>query len=138
MYDIEHLSSEIINEAIGMKVTDLHFIPQEDHCLITYRLHGHIKQWKTIKPRLADRLISHFKYRSDMDIGERRKPKSSSMVHKVQDSAYALRLSTLPTNNNESLAIRILPCFSTQTLSSLAVLQDHTKILYEITALSQG
>jgi competence protein ComGA len=138
MYEIEHFSRQLLDEAITMRVTDLHFIPHDQYCLLMYRLNGQMEQWKKLKPKLAERLVSHFKYRSGMDIGERRKPQSSSMLHISQNSHFALRLSTLPTKTNESLAIRILPHFSSQSISSLTILQSHSKVLHEMCSLSQG
>lgn len=44
-----------------------------------------------------------------MDIGEIRKPQDGSITHKLGPNNYALRLSTLPVNQMESLAVRILP-----------------------------
>ncbi|WP_227936865.1 competence type IV pilus ATPase ComGA [Alkalihalobacillus deserti] len=138
MYDIELYSQQLINEAVQMKATDLHFIPDDSQWLLTYRVSGQMEPWKKLNPRLAERLISHFKYRSGMDIGERRKPQSSSMMHVKQDATFALRLSTLPTKSNESLAIRILPYFSSQTLSSLSILHSNAKILQDVTSMTQG
>src|SRR5690625_7514983 len=44
-----------------------------------------------------------------MDIGEIRKPQNGTITHHTDTGQYALRLSTLPVNHVESLAIRILP-----------------------------
>jgi len=57
----------------------------------------------------CDRLISHFKFTASMDIGERRRPQSGALSHKVDGHYVGLRLSTLPANQKESLVIRILP-----------------------------
>ncbi|MFC0561935.1 competence type IV pilus ATPase ComGA [Halalkalibacter alkalisediminis] len=138
MYDIEGYSQQLINEALKMKVTDLHFIPDANHYLLTCRINGSLELWKELKPRLAERLISHFKYRCGMDIGERRKPQSSSMTHMKQADTFSLRFSTLPTKNNESLVIRILPHYSSKTLSSLSILQKNSKILYDVSSMSHG
>jgi competence protein ComGA len=44
-----------------------------------------------------------------MDIGEIRKPQNGVLTHRISTQLYSLRLSTLPVNQQESLAIRILP-----------------------------
>ncbi|MCL7749123.1 competence type IV pilus ATPase ComGA [Halalkalibacter alkaliphilus] len=139
MYEIEYYSKHLLDEAISRKVTDLHFIPEEDHYVITYRFNGIMEPRGRLPLKMAERLISHFKYRSGMDIGERRKPQSASMIYKEQSSlSYSLRLSTLPSREKESLAIRILPNFSLQTFSSLSILRNQAKNLESITSLTHG
>ncbi|ARK31437.1 competence type IV pilus ATPase ComGA [Halalkalibacter krulwichiae] len=138
MYEIEQYSRHLLDEAINMKVTDLHFIPEEEFYLLAYRLNGRMVHWKRLNLRLAERLISHLKYRSGMDIGERRKPQSTLLMHSVQHSPYSLRLSTLPTIHSESLAVRILPYFSTQTISSLSFFNHHVNTFKKICSINQG
>ncbi len=138
LYNIEQYSRTMIDEFIHLKATDVHFIPTNDKCLLTYRLNGKLERWKELRLGLADRLISHFKYQSGMDIGERRKPQSSSMIHVTSSSTFSLRLSTLPTHDKESLAIRILPHLSSQVLPSLAILQHSRNTLFEASQLSRG
>lgn len=138
LYDIEQYSRSIIDEVIQMKATDVHFVPMPNKCLMTYRLNGKLEHWKELLPSLADRLISHFKYQSGMDIGERRKPQSSSMIHLTKSSSFSLRLSTLPTKDKESLAIRILPHLSSKALPSLSVLQHSRNTLFEVSKMPRG
>ncbi|XYJ23644.1 ATPase, T2SS/T4P/T4SS family [Bacillus velezensis] len=44
-----------------------------------------------------------------MDIGERRKPQNGSLSLPLPTETVHLRMSTLPTMNDESLVIRLLP-----------------------------
>ncbi|KHF37766.1 competence type IV pilus ATPase ComGA [Halalkalibacter okhensis] len=139
MYEIEYYSKHLLDEAILRKVSDLHFLPEEDHYVITYRFNGYMEPWRKLPLKMAERLISHFKYRSGMDIGERRKPQSASMLYKEHSSlSYSLRLSTLPSRNKESLAIRILPNYTSQSFHSLALLQNQAKSLEKLLLLTHG
>lgn len=138
MYDIEQYSRSMIDEIIHLKGTDVHLVPTKDKYLLTYRLNGRLEYWRELRPDLADRLISHFKYQSGMDIGERRKPQSSSMLHATPSSAFSLRLSTLPTHNKESLAIRILPHLSSKDLPFLSILQHSRNALFEASQIPRG
>jgi competence protein ComGA len=138
LYEIEQYSRQLLDEAVSMKVTDLHFIPEKDSYLLFYRSSGRMEHWRKLPLKMAERLISHFKYRSGMDIGERRKPQSASMVHEKHAFVYSLRLSTLPTRDKESLVIRLLPNFSTQSISSLSIIPNKSKILHAICSLTHG
>ncbi|MET3506882.1 competence type IV pilus ATPase ComGA [Halalkalibacter oceani] len=138
LYDVETYSRVVIDEVIDVRATDIHFLPAADHYTLAYRVHGRLLNWKVLNRQLAERLISHFKYKSGMDIGERRKPQSASMIHETKQGTYSLRLSTLPTLERESLAIRILPHFSTKTLSFLSVLQHSERMLNKVSQLRRG
>ncbi|WP_332689117.1 competence type IV pilus ATPase ComGA [Halalkalibacter lacteus] len=138
LYEIEQYSRKLLNEAINMKVTDLHFIPEDENYLVLYRFNGRMERWRKLPLKMAERLISHFKYRSGMDIGERRKPQSASMVYKKHALVFSLRLSTIPTRDKESLVIRLLPNFSTQSLSTLSIIPNKSKVLHAITSLTHG
>ncbi|NEU29639.1 Flp pilus assembly complex ATPase component [bacterium LRH843] len=138
MYDIEKYSHLLINEMIDLEATDIHFVPVASDFHLSYRRNGRLEQWRKLKMDVADRLISHFKYLSGMDIGERRKPQSSSIIYRTQESTYSLRLSTLPTQDKESLAIRILPHLTSTTLLSLPVLNQARKTLIDISRTKNG
>lgn len=68
-----------------------------------------------------------------MDIGEIRKPQNGIITYSTKDNIqhYALRLSTLPVNNMESLAIRILPQDAILTLDQLFLFPYQLKKLRE-------
>ncbi|GAE25331.1 late competence protein [Halalkalibacter wakoensis JCM 9140] len=138
MYEVEQYSKYMLDEAIHRKVTDIHIVPEDKHCVIMVRFNGRIQNWKSIPIKLAERIISHFKYRSGMDIGESRKPQSASMLYKNKKVTYSLRFSTLPTRNKESLAIRILPNVTFHSFSSLCVLRNQVRDLQELSSLSYG
>jgi competence protein ComGA len=54
-----------------------------------------------------------------MDIGEIRKPQNGTISYPIASTKYSLRLSTLPVNHLESLAIRVLPQDQTLSLDQL-------------------
>lgn len=66
-----------------------------------------------------------------MDIGEVRKPQNGTIVYETITNCYALRLSTLPVNHMESLAIRVLPQDSNLTLEQLFLFPNQLKKLKE-------
>lgn len=138
LYEIDVESSRLIEDAIGQQVTDIHFIPQKDTCSIQYRIHGQMTEQRRMTHHVAERLISHFKYMSGMDIGERRKPQSMAMTVQSKQGPYSLRLSTLPTSLIESLAIRLLPQKKRQSLNDLPLISSQCKHLQKLTHLEHG
>lgn len=105
----EILANRIISDAIRNQATDIHIIPRRKDTLIQFRLTSKLIPRLSLPRDECDRLISHFKFTANMDIGERRRPQNGSIVCEINGQLLGLRLSTLPSNGRESLVIRLLP-----------------------------
>ncbi|MDQ0209010.1 competence type IV pilus ATPase ComGA [Alkalicoccobacillus murimartini] len=138
LYEIDVESSRLIEDAIHKQVTDIHFVPQKENCSIQYRILGQMNEQRRMTHHVAERLISHFKYMSGMDIGERRKPQSTAMTVQTKQGLYSLRLSTLPAQNMESLAIRLLPQKKRKSLQELPLIHTQSSKLQEMSHLQNG
>lgn len=107
--EIEKLADHIISEAAANHATDIHIVPRKKDTLIQLRLTNRLIPRLTLPKEECEKLISHFKFTANMDIGEKRRPQSGAYVSEVNGQFISLRLSTLPSNNRESLVIRLLP-----------------------------
>jgi len=107
--DIEILAARIISDAARSQATDIHIIPRMDDTLVQIRLTNKLIPRLSLPKEECDKLISHFKFTANMDIGEKRRPQSGAIICEVNGQLMGLRLSTLPSNNRESLVIRLLP-----------------------------
>ncbi|MEH7107289.1 MULTISPECIES: competence type IV pilus ATPase ComGA [Bacillaceae] len=106
---IEILANRIITDAAKNQASDIHIIPRMNDTLIQIRLTNKLIPRLTLPKEECDRLISYFKFTANMDIGERRRPQSGAIFRELNGQLIGLRLSTLPSNNRESLVIRLLP-----------------------------
>lgn len=106
---IEILADRIIADAARNNATDIHIIPRRKDTLIQLRLTNRLIPRLCLPREECDRLISHFKFSANMDIGEKRRPQSGAIICEAGGKMLGLRLSTLPSNNTESLVIRLLP-----------------------------
>ncbi|MGN7310126.1 competence type IV pilus ATPase ComGA [Alkalicoccobacillus gibsonii] len=138
LYEIDKESTRLIEDAIHKQGTDIHFIPQKNHCFVHYRIHGEMVSQRRLTHHVAERMISHFKYMSGMDIGERRKPQSMAMSMQSTRGLYSLRLSTLPAHGMESMAIRLIPQTKLQSLEALPLINTQSSKLQRITKLRNG
>lgn len=91
-----------------------------------------------LSKQMCERLLAHFKFLADMDIGERRRPQSGAMEMNVAHTTVHLRLSTLPTIYDESLVIRLLPLHSSLPLKQLALFPSTIKKLLALLNYSHG
>ncbi|MFD1736530.1 competence type IV pilus ATPase ComGA [Bacillus salitolerans] len=126
---VEHHAEGLIHDAVKKGVTDIHLIPKKTECHIKYRIGSHLFTKTTIPKDLAVKLLSHFKFLASMDIGEKRRPQSGSLMISVNQVIINLRLSTLPTHHDESLVIRLLPQDESYPLSELSLFPNSTKTL---------
>jgi len=103
------IAKQIIEQAINLGATDLHFIPSEK-TTVYVRILGTRHYLRTIPNAQYELILTYFKFTAGMDIGESKKPQDGT-IHQLFPSLgnYSLRLSTLPLSLHESLAIRILP-----------------------------
>ncbi|KGX88868.1 competence protein [Pontibacillus litoralis JSM 072002] len=102
-------SHMILASATSLHASDIHFCPYGDYVYIYYRIHGVRHPRQTITLAQYTPLLSYLKFISGMDIGEMLTPQNGVTTFHQGEKAYALRLSTLPIQETESLAIRILP-----------------------------
>src|SRR5690625_1159336 len=73
-----------------------------------------------------------------MDIGEVRKPQNGTFTFANGEKSYALRLSTLPVQQIESLAIRLLPIEENLTLQQLFLFPYQLQQLKRILTYKHG
>jgi len=105
---IESLVSEIIDEAMERKASDIHIEPQQDNISVRYRVFGTLQQASTLPYDLFNLLITRLKIVANLDIAEKRKPQDGSFRHYWGARAIDLRLSTLPLVRGEKAVMRIL------------------------------
>lgn len=124
MNDVEAKSQSLLSRAAAARASDIHLTPRQDDTLIRFRVDGRLRDVDTISKRFAEKLVSHFKFLSGMDIGEKRRPQNGAFDMNVDRHSLNLRLSTLPTPFNESLVVRLLSQEQSYTLSELSLFPE--------------
>lgn len=115
---------QLLEKAVAMKASDLHFEPYEHHYRVRMRIDGELREMATPHMALKERLASRLKVLSRLDIAEKRLPQDGRMkLHLVDGRSLDLRISTLPTLFGEKLVVRILDSAQAQL--------DLTRLGYE-------
>lgn len=136
---IEETVEQLLQEALALDSTDIHFIPRKHGYIVQVRSQGQLLPHHEFSLREGERLISHFKFMASMDIGEKRKPQSGSFQLEVANFLVSLRISTLPTAlSKESLVIRLLPQQSVPDLLQLSLFPGAAKKLLALLSHSHG
>ena len=102
------LVNGILADAIHAGASDIHIEPQEKGLNLRYRVDGLLRHVMTMPKRIQGKVISRIKITAHMDISERRKPQDGRTRLIVAGKPYDMRVSTLPTADDEKVVIRIL------------------------------
>ncbi len=102
--DIPELLNKIINKAIELKSSDIHFEPREEYLRIRYRVDGLLQDCETIHKQKEASLISRIKVMVGLDIAENRLPQDGRTKFKNID----IRVSTIPTIHGQKIVMRLL------------------------------
>lgn len=115
--------NQILFEAYKDRATDIHIEPYEDRLQIRYRVDGVLRDAQ-VPPNIwhfRDSISSRIKIMSNLNIAERRLAQDGRSKVKVNDIELDLRVSFLPTQTGESIAIRILSSSKLYSLSELGM-----------------
>jgi type IV pilus assembly protein PilB len=121
---IVRLVDSILESALAVRASDIHFEPQEWGLRVRYRVDGQLIEHAEIQRAQRPAVIARLKVLCLMDITESRKPQDGRMRHEQHNRAYDIRVSSVPTVNGEKLVLRILDKASVLVpLSRLGFLQ---------------
>ena len=131
---IAKLVSQLLQQAVEGKASDIHFEPFEDQFKVRFRIDGALRQIKTLPINLASSLISRLKVLGDLDIAEKRKPQDGRLKFRTSVKTVDLRISCLPTQFGESVVLRVLDrtVFSPQLTELGLRPQDVEKLDYQL------
>lgn len=102
------LLQSLFEDAVQMNASDIHIEPDETVLRIRQRIDGILHEQVMKERHIASALISRLKLMASMDISEKRLPQDGRFNIKVKNHAIDVRLSTMPTQNGESVVMRLL------------------------------
>jgi general secretion pathway protein E len=105
---IIRLVNSLIQRAVEMRASDIHFEPFDGQLRVRYRVDGVLAAVDSPPPTSTAAIISRIKLMACMNIAERRLPQDGRVQIRVQGSVIDLRISTIPTVGGESVVLRIL------------------------------
>lgn len=110
--DIKDFSRELIEWGIRNRAQDLYILPDRDRYDVFFRVAQYKKRYKQLSKEYGEKLIFHFKFIGQMDVGEKRKAQVGAASYSVDNQERRLRLSTVGDfRQRESLVIRFLHFF---------------------------
>jgi type IV pilus assembly protein PilB len=109
--EVIKFSTAVVAEAIKLGVSDIHIEPYRFSSRVRYRLDGMLQEQEHFAKFLHSNygaVVTRFKIMGKLDIAERRLPQDGAIPFKIDGKVIDLRLSMLPTANNERIVMRVL------------------------------
>jgi len=109
--EVIKFSTAVVADAIKSGVSDIHIEPYRFSSRVRYRLDGMLNEQEQYRKFLHDNygaVVTRFKIMGKLDIAERRLPQDGAINFKIDGKVVDLRLSILPTANNERIVMRVL------------------------------
>lgn len=136
---VEKKCLQLLQRALQFEATDVHLLPKKNMYQIYFRKYNRSIATGEIPMKIGDKMISHFKYQSGLDISERRRPQSGSFEYVEDSKIISCRVSTLPAVTfNESIIIRLMLQDVAKTLEEISFSNRAVKKLKNLAQSSQG
>ena len=136
---VVQMVSELIQDAIYARATDIHIEPFDRHLNIRIRVDGILRDLPPPPLNMARAIVSRLKILSGLDIAERRLPQDGRSRIRIGGRQTDLRVATMPTIHGEAMAIRLLDNVRrTLELENLGFAPESCTILREQLAAPYG
>ncbi len=100
---------QLLEQAVALHASDLHFEPYEAHYRIRMRIDGELREVSVAPAGFRDRLAARLKVMARLDVAEKRLPQDGRVKLRLQNGQELdLRVSTLPTLFGEKVVVRVL------------------------------
>ena len=112
--DVITFVDKILNEAIKLETSDIHIEPFKETAHVRFRVDGVLRVMDQFTdflkkdPLNYNSVVTRVKILSKLDIAERRVPQDGGATFKYGDKEMDLRISIMPTKNNERIVMRLL------------------------------
>ncbi|MDP3724413.1 MAG: GspE/PulE family protein, partial [bacterium] len=98
----------VMQEAVAMRASDIHFEPQENEVLIRVRIDGELRPAATIPPQLYDMVLNRLKIQANMRIDEHNASQDGAIRFHQGKETIDMRISVVPTVEGEKAELRLL------------------------------
>ncbi len=129
----------LLEQAAGLKASDIHIKPNENDVNIRMRIDGELREIMRVNIAALNTIISRIKVLSNLNIAERRIPQDGAFTYKGKECFLELRVSILPSLFGESCVMRVIDKTGTDyDFSKLGMNYDDEKIFRKMIERPDG
>lgn len=134
-----NIVKNILNEAVKLKVSDIHFDPTPNKLIIKFRIDGDLIEFTTAPQEAKKNILTRIKILSSMNITETNIPQTGTIKYEDKSSKHNMLVSSLPTINGEKIVIHIADYHqSLNGIESLKFSEDNLNKLKRLINLPNG
>jgi len=131
--DIIKTVNNVIEEAIGQYVSDIHIEPLTSEIIVRYRVDGILNIVARFDAKFYDQILSRIKIMSGLETTGLSRPQEGNLKFTAGEKNVDLRVSIFPTNLGENVVIRILESSeSFENLSDIGYMPEQVKIVESV------
>ncbi|MDD5751768.1 MAG: ATPase, T2SS/T4P/T4SS family, partial [Candidatus Peribacteraceae bacterium] len=123
---------EIINDAIKLRASDIHFEPQEKIVIVRFRVDGVMHEAGRIPKEHYEGVVNRIKIQANMRIDEHFAAQDGAIRFTSPHGAMDIRVSIVPVVEGEKVVMRLLAAYvRVLTLGDLGFSEAYQKVLTE-------
>lgn len=121
---------EILDDAIELRASDIHFEPQEDIVVVRFRVDGVLHEAGRIPREHYEGVVNRVKIESNMRIDEHFAAQDGAIRHKSDAGVMDIRVNIVPVVDGEKIVMRLLAAYvRTLSLADLGFTEEAQKVL---------
>lgn len=102
--------NKLISVGFSLSASDIYLSPRQDLVSVTMRVHGQLYDLVELKTLAYPQVTNRIKVLSDLAIYKHNVPQDGQI--RFEDGSYTARVSLIPTNHGERIAIRLVTRFA--------------------------
>lgn len=124
--------TEILEDALSLRASDIHFEPLPSDVLIRLRIDGVLQEAGRISKEHYENMINRMKVQANLRIDEHKACQDGAIRMMDSKKAYDLRVSIIPTLDGEKVCVRVLAQYIRGiSISSLGLSEENEAMLLE-------
>lgn len=123
----------VIERAIALNASDIHFEPLQKEVLIRFRIDGIIHEILSLHKSIEPILVARVKILADLQIDEHRVPQDGRFRFEIEEGSIVdVRVNVMPVMHGEKVEMRLLKSSARPlTLDELGLSKDAVKVVME-------
>lgn len=136
---IVDLFQNILNYAVSLNASDIHFEILNDFSLVRFRIDGVLREVLRLPKHIHPPIIARIKILSNLKLDEHQKPQDGRMKIEIYDLKIDVRVSIMPTFYGEKAVLRLLsPLMRPSGLEELGLAGKNLEIVKRSIEKSNG
>ena len=121
---------EILDDAIELRASDIHFEPQEDVVVVRFRVDGVLHEAGRIPREHFEGVVNRVKIEANMRIDEHFAAQDGAIRHKSDAGTMDIRVNIVPVVDGEKIVMRLLAAYvRTLSLADLGFTEEAQQVL---------